>query len=352
MRVLYVLRYYPTLTETFVHDEIRGLAEAGVDVALAGFDPRGDPAVEPLAVPIFSQPHRWGWLGAAGRLLREWLRAPALASRRVLWLADLLRREGIGRVHVHFAGEAAEWAMEACARVGIPYSVTAHAVDLFKPRPRLGEVLRRAAAVVSVSSFHLRHLQADFGVAARLVRYGVRPERFARGPAEDPPVVLGVGRFVPKKGFDLVLAIAPRLERRATVRLVSDAPASPGVEVLGLLHHARCAEEMAKASVFVLPCRRAPDGDMDGLPVVIIEAMATGLPIITTHVSGIPDLVDDGVGWIVPVDDEAALLAAVRAALDDPAEARRRGEAGRRRVVERGYTHAAVVAAMREVHGA
>lgn len=346
--ILYVLRYYPTLTETFVHDEIRGLAARGLHVELAAFDPRGDPGVEPLGVPVHAQPHRWGWLPVLPTLVVEWLRRPAWTSPRVLWLAALLRR-GVKRVHVHFAGEAAEWARLACARAGVPYSVTAHAVDLFKPRPALGDVLRDACALVTVSTYHVRHLRETFGLPSRIVRYGVQMGAFARTAPEAPPVVLGVGRFVPKKGFDVLLAAAPRLDRTCTVRLVSDAPPTPGVDVRGLLPRAEVRAEMAKATLFVLPCRRAPDGDMDGLPVVIVEAMATGLPIVTTAVSGIPDLVDDEVGWIVPVDDVDAVVAAIRAALDDPEATRRKGEAARRRVLERGHTHEAVVNAMAEV---
>lgn len=348
--ILYVLRYYPTLTETFVHDEIRGLAARGIAVELAAFDPRGDPGVEPLGVPVHSQPHRWGWIAAIPTLVREWLRKPAIVSKRVLWLSSVLRRSR--RAHVHFAGEAAEWLRAACERVGIPYSVTAHAVDLFKPRPLLGPVLHDAAAVVTVSTFHVTFLRETFDVASEIVRYGVDPAGFGRLPPSDPPVVLGVGRFVPKKGFDKLVAVAPRIERRCVVRLVSDAPPSPGVDVIGLQPRAVVRDQMARATVFVLPCRRAPDGDMDGLPVVIIEAMATGLPIITTGVSGIPDLVDDEVGWIVPVDDEEALLAAIRAALDDPAGARRKGELGRERMIARGFTHEANVSAMARILGA
>ncbi len=345
--ILYVLRYFPTLTETFVHDEIRGLRDTGLPVELAAFDPRGDPGARPIGVPFHPQPHRWGWLRALPALFREWLRLPGRVPIRVLWLATVVR--GARRVHVHFAGEAAEWVRLACARAGVPFSVTVHAVDLFKPRSGLRDVLAGAAAVVTISEYNRKAILENYGIAAEIVRYGVRVEALGPPTPVTPPVVLAIGRWVPKKGLDTLAAVAPRLARSAIVRLVSDAPDLPGVEVLGLRPHSEIPQLLRDATVFVLPCRHAPDGDLDGLPVAIIEAMASGLPVITTPVSGIPELVDDAVGWIVPSDDEEALLAAIQAALDNPEEASRRGRAGRARVVARGYTHDVAVAAMRAV---
>lgn len=346
--ILYVLRYFPTLTETFVHDELRGLAAAGRDVQLAAFDPRGDPGAAPSPVPLHQQPHRWRWLPALPGLLIEWLRRPARASLRVLWLAALLRR-GVRRVHVHFAGEAAAWVRLACQRAGVPYSLTLHAVDLFKPHPDLPLLLRDAAAVVTISTYNQQILQERYGVTARLIRCGVELSRFGRGAPADPPVLLAVGRNVPKKGFDILIAAARGLERRAVVRLISDHPPDPAVEVLGLRPRAEVIAALRSATALVLPCRQAKDGDMDGIPVVIIEAMAAGLPVITTAVSGIPELVDDAVGWVVPPDDPEALRAAMQMVLDQPEEAARRGQAGRARLSARGFTLHAQVAAMQEV---
>jgi len=340
--ILYVLRYWPTLTETFVHDEIAAVA-ARAPVAIAAFDPRGDPHTAAPPALVHARPHRWGWLRALPSLLREWLRAPAIVPPRVLWLTTLVRRAR--RVHVHFAGEAAVWARLACRRAAVPYGVTVHAVDLWKPHPALADVLRDAALVVTVSEHNRRVLRERYDVDAVVIRCGVDRARFAapRAPAT-PPVVLSVGRWVPKKGLDTLAAAAALLDRPAIVRLYSDAPALPGVDVRGLRPRAEIADALATAAVFVLPCRRAPDGDQDGIPVVILEAMAAGVPVVTTAVSGIPEIVDEGVGWVVPPDDPAALAAAIRAALDDPAEAARRGAAGRLRLGERGFvagdTHA------------
>lgn len=345
--ILYVVRYHPALSETFVREELRALHAAGVQVALAAFDRRDD-VDAPLPVPVHAQPHRWGWLRALPGLIVEWLRRPAWVSPRVLWLARLARTAR--RLHVHFAGEAADWARVACARAGVPYSVTVHAADLFKPHAQLDVVLGSAVSVATISEFNRKQIAQRHGVATLLVRMTVDVP--PPGTPSSPPVVLTAGRAVPKKGLHLVAAVASRLDRPARVVAYANLPPSPGLEVCGLRPHAEVLAAMATATVFVLPCRVAPDGDMDGIPVVLLEALAHGVPVVTTPVSGIPELVDEQVGWLVPPDDEEALLGAVRAALDDPAEARRRGLAGQRRVVERGFARDPEVRALRGFLGA
>jgi glycosyltransferase involved in cell wall biosynthesis len=347
--ILYVARYHPALSETFVRDEVRALHEAGVPVALAAFDARDAVATEPIGAPLHLQPHRWGWLPALPALVAEWLRAPGRVPWRVLWLTTLVRRAR--RVHVHFAGEAAEWVRAACLRAGVPYSVTVHAVDLYKPRAALPEVLRGAAAVVAMTAFNQRWVAERHGVRARLVRFGLDLDGVPRANPAGSRRVVAVGRNVPKKGLDLVVALAGRLGAAAEVRLVSDVREGGAATVLGLLPHAEVLRELGGAGLFVLPCRRAPDGDMDGLPVAVVEALAAGLPVVTTAVSGLPELVDEAVGWVVPPDDLPALEAAVREALANPAERARRGAAGRARVHAQGYTRARLVAEMIEVLG-
>ncbi len=342
--ILYVVRYHPALSETFVRDELRALHEAGVRVELAAFDARDSMGVEALPMRVHAQPHRWGWLRALPALAREWLRAPGRVPARVLWLATLLRQAE--HVHVHFAGEAAEWAHAACARVGRRYSVTVHAVDLFKPRPALPRVLADASAVVAFTRYNSDLMLERYGIQAVRLRFGLDLDRLATACPEASRRIVSVGRNVPKKGLDLVLALAERLGAEAEVVVVSDLPASPHARVLGLRPHPEVLALYATAGCFVLPCRRAPDGDMDGLPVALVEAMAAGLPVITTATSGIPELVDESVGWLVPPDDLGALEAAVREALADPEARRQRGAAARNRVWAQGFERGRLAAAM------
>ncbi len=346
--ILYVVRYHPALSETFVRDEAAGLHALGLPIELAAFDARENVEL-PLPFPVHAQPHRWGWLPWLPRLLLEWLRRPGSLSPRVLWLAALVRRAR--HVHVHFAGEAALWARAACARAGVPYTLTVHAADLFKPLPGLGELLHDAREVLTISAHNQAHIAEQYGVETRVVRMGVALPLAAAEPSA-PPILMFAGRNVPKKGLDTLLEAARGLDRRARIVVYSNLATHEEVEVLGLRPHAECLSAMARATALVLPCRRAQDGDMDGIPVVLIEAMARGLPVITTGVSGLPELVDEEVGWVVPPGDADAVRVAMRAVIDDPAEARSRGEAGRRRVRARGFLRDAQLAAMHEVFSA
>jgi colanic acid/amylovoran biosynthesis glycosyltransferase len=334
MKVLYVLRYYPTVSETFVYREIEAVARAGHEVAIAALGTRADgrinddlPDVAVLRVPRFGLPRRQSdgqrWLAAHQR---------PKDVRRLPWLAS--RAAGFDRLHVHFAGEAAEIAYALHLDLGIPYSVMVHASDLFRPRPSLVETLRGAESVLAIADHHVRIL-ADQGVAARRVRCGPDLDRLAPAPIGTGAVA--VGRNVEKKGFADLLRVWPEIDLDLT--LVSDwaGPVPERVTVTGLVSSEQALRAIAAASVLVLPCRRAASGDMDGVPMVLMEAMALGRPVVTTRLSGIPELVDESVGWLVPPEDPEALVAALREATDRD-QCERRGARGPARLRERGFT--------------
>jgi len=351
--VLYVLRYFPTLTETFVYREIDAVA-VRVPVHAVAVGERADGALqdEPPEVVVSYPPRGLRAVGLApalrhlatpeGRRAWRWLsrqQRPKDAAR-ALWLADRARALGVTRLHAHFAGEAAEWALVTARLVGVPFGVTVHAADLFKPRPALGEVLRAADPVVAVAEHHRQAIAARYGVEATVVRCGVDPARFpvARPGDEGPLRLVSVARPVPKKGLDTLVA-AVRAVPGVRLRLVADAPrwATDRVQI-GALPPSEVPAALAAAHAFVLPCRVASDGDRDGVPVALLEAMAAGLPVITTKVAGIPEVVDEAVGWWVPPDDPEALAAVLREVAADPAERLRRGRAARERIGARGLT--------------
>jgi colanic acid/amylovoran biosynthesis glycosyltransferase len=351
--ILYVLRYWPTASETFVTGEVAEWVRRGRPVGVLALGARADGAwADPVpGVPTLRLPR--GWASATA-----WARWPSRDRRlagwqgqrvaaRVAWCVAQLRDWGITRVHAHFAGEAAEVAWAVADALGVPWSVTTHAVDLFVPRPSLTAVLAGCPTVTTICRHHQRWL-ADRGVAAAYVPCGVDDRFFATAPDPDAPFrVICVARDVPKKGLD---ALVPACRRVGVpLRLVADAPrwAGPGVAV-GALPPRDIPAALAASSVFALACRQAPSGDRDGLPVAILEALAVGLPVIASAVAGVPEVVDEAVGQLVPPDDARALEDAL-AASREPDWRGSRMAAARQRV--RGRTRAAQVDALRAAWG-
>lgn len=348
MKILYLLRYYPTLSESFVRQEIGGMKKAGLHVAVAALGSRYDGylAEDLPVVPLLDVPRRpfAGRLSAptlGQRWLARWQRSKDVA--RLPWLAR--RVAEFDRIHVHFAGEAAEWAVALHLDLGLPFSVTVHAADLFKPRPTLDEVLGLADTVLTVSQHNVEALAAR-GVRARLVRCGPDLERWRPQPMPSGPLrVAFVGRKVPKKGLDTLLEAWAQLESGdQRLDIVSDAKPQglPGVTWHGLLSPARVRDLLTSTHLVALPCRRAPDGDLDGVPVVLMEALALGRAVLSTTVSGIPELVEaagpEATGWLVPPDDPAALAHALTAIQAAPDELARRGARGPDTLRRRDFT--------------
>lgn len=329
--ILYVLRYYPTLTETFVEAEMQGLHAKGLPIAIASFGERGDPGVHVPTLPLFRAPHRWGWLPWLPRMALAWLKRPTF-NRRTLWLAALLKKEKVKRVHIHFAAEAAEWAHDACLAQNIPYGLTLHAADIFKARPRLPEILKDAHLRVTISAHNQRLLWERYQVQTQVIPCGVQEQEQSLAP---PTQMIAVGRNVPKKGFDTLFAALKGLDRPAQLHFFSNREVPEGIPVLahGLRPHAEVQARMQQCGLCILPCEEGPDGDMDGIPVVLLEAMAMGLAVITTPISGIPEVIDQRVGWLVPPRDPDALRRAIQDALDHPNDAHQRGQRGRARIM-------------------
>jgi colanic acid/amylovoran biosynthesis glycosyltransferase len=345
VRVLYLLRYYPTLTETFVYNEITRIQQLdeGVHISVAALGERDDGAVQDLLpeVEVLRVPRRplTGRLRAATvgmRWLREHQRAKDAA--RLPWLSA--RLSGFDRIHVHFAGEAAEWARALWLDRGIPYTVMVHAVDLFRPRPSFVEVLRDAEAVLTIADHHVG-LLAERGIVAERVRCGPSLEAHAGPVLEERAGLRGlfIGRDVPKKGLDTLLSAWESPPPGAVLEVISDrvGPVPGGVVLRGPQPAGVVRGALWRSDVLIQPCRRAASGDLDGVPVVLMEALAASRPVITTPVSGIPELVDESVGWLVPPDDVVALRAALWEA-SAPEERARRGDAGPNRLRDRGFT--------------
>ena len=366
----------------FVQRLSEELAGLGHEIhVLVPYDPelRPDPG-SPLAIHSFRyvKPDRWHRLGYSRTLRRDvgmrlasWVQSPLYFACATRALRRLVDRAGIELVHAHWILPNGYVAARATRRNGIPFVVTLHGSDVFmaERNPLFGRMARHALAAAS----HVTSCSAD--LRDRLLALGGgRPELADRislvpngtdlppdgatdpqaarrrlGLPEDGRVVAAVGRMVDKKGFDYLLEAAPAiLEGRPDVRLVlggggdllpalreRSARLGLGDRALfpGALAHGQVLDLLAAAAVFVMPSVRDRRGNIDGLPVVVLEAMAAGAPVVATAVAGMPLAVADGeTGVLVPEKDPRALAEAVGSLLDRPEKARALGRAGRERV--------------------
>jgi glycosyltransferase involved in cell wall biosynthesis len=272
--------------------------------------------------------------------------------------AERMRADRIDHVHAHFVGHPATAAWVIRRLTGIEYSVTAHAYELFQDREFLRRRVRDARFVITISRFNANFLfRYCRGVTPPIsvVRAGVDLERFTFRerilPREGPVRALAVGSLIGHKGHRILLqAIAdenPALkrieltivgdgeERPKLEAMVSDLGLTERVRLLGSLPEAAVAELLADADLYVLPSLIAASGRMEGIPVVLMEALACGVPTVATRLSGIPELVEDGVtGKLAEQGNPESLRAAILAVLADPESARERARAGRTRVEE------------------
>jgi len=349
MRLLFVLDQWPELSETFVVNELEALRRQGhaVRVQAARIAPHPNPeAPADVDVEVLGGGSPWrdlAWLAlrrprACARDLarrRRWRREEWVRPLRAL--AGPARRivtDGDEHLHAHFAGGAALDALRLAALTGRPFSVTAHAYDIFARPRNLREKLERADAVFTGCHYNVVRLRA---LAPRAVVHevvmGVDASAFARtAPLPGGRSVLAVGRLVEKKGFDVLIDAAAHLGD-VHVAIIGDGPlrarlseriASSGapVELLGSRAPAEVLAAMQDADVLAMPCVVARDGDRDSMPVVVKEAMAMEVPIVASDEVGLPEIVRPPYGKLVPPGDEAAL----REALQNPPQD---GKAGR-----------------------
>ena len=371
LRIGYVVKRYPRYSETFVVNEILAHERAGLELDIFSLRAPNDthfqdviarvrapvtclsPLSEVLTADSFvadtlKVPSFWEILHRASDVLPGlWSRLETARGEepgdvyQALLLARETRLRGIRHLHAHFASSATTVARLAAGFACLPYSFTAHAKDIFHESVRPEHLRRKlsdAAAVITVSDYNVQHLRTTFGAAAARVQRiynGLDLEQFPyESPRERPRRIVAVGRLVEKKGFADLLAACALLARRGedfhcqvigTGPLAADLRAR--IERLGLQRHVellgprpqgevvRCIQG---AAVLAVPSVVGTDGNRDGLPNVIVEAMALGTPCVATDVTGIPEVVRDGeTGVTVPQRDEAALAKAIERLLAD-----------------------------------
>ena len=385
-RVAFVLKGYPRLSETFIAQEILALEQRGLEILIVSLRHPTDRKTHPVHAAIQAKRlYLPEYLhDEPARLRRGWRwarRRPGYRRARRAWFADLrrdptpnrVRRFGqalvlaaelpadVGHLHAHFLHTPASVARYAALVCGLEWSLSAHAKDIWTTAPwekreKLGEA-EWAVTCTAAGRAHLAGLALEPERVA-LCYHGLDLDRFPpppdRPPGGDgsnptkPVVLLSVGRAVPKKGYDDLLAALALLPPGLAWRFVHvgggalAAALRQRAEALGLAQRiewrgaASQPEVLAAyraADLFVLAAKITADGDRDGLPNVLLEAQSQRLACVATDVSGIPELIVPGVtGLLVPPADPAALAGALAALIRDPARRAALGGAGERRV--------------------
>jgi glycosyltransferase involved in cell wall biosynthesis len=386
MRIAYVIPAYPPApSQPFVVNEMIEVQEAGHDVLIVPLraDPRSNvrhgtfgrlrpravlapalfaPRILVLALAtLVTRPLRvlrtlFALHRAAGP--NPWAQARlAAVTPKALAAAWWVRRGGVQRIHAHFASQTADCAGIASAVSGIPFSFTAHAYDIYSTVPQirnetLAWKLAHAAQAFAVNDFAAERLRRQVPAARDRVHVayvGIPVDLFQATPPptrEGPLELLCVARFQEKKGLDTLLEACARLRADDVpirLRIHGEGPLRAALAAqierlaLGdtvLLGDAIPQEEVARrmqaCDLFVLPCRQDRTGDMDGIPTVFMEAMATGRVVVSCPVSGVPELVRDGeTGVLVPSDDPLALADAIARLARDGELRARLGRQGR-----------------------
>ncbi len=374
---------FPRLTETFVLYEIIAVEELGLTVDVYPLRRERTIVVHPEAE------HRMDTVRftpfVSPRIVFSqlwWLQKAPLRYLRTLWdvirgtwgslnfffgglaifpkvthVARAMAADGVGHVHCHFANHPALAGFIVHRLTSIPYSFTAHGSDLLVDRHMLAEKVADAAFVVAISRYNrdliVRESRPADAVKVKVVHCGVdtnlfAPEAHRRG---DELALLCVGRLAAWKGqehlVDACRLLAERGvsfhctiaggagDRSALVRRIHEAGLADRVEVVGWKTRREVAQLMQRADVVATPSVQVEGGKQEGIPVTLMEAMSTGAAVVASAITGIPELVEDGVnGLLVPPGDPDALAAALARLAADPDLRRRFGTAGREKVLE------------------
>jgi glycosyltransferase involved in cell wall biosynthesis len=361
-----ILKGYPRISESFISTEILLLESLGIPIEIYSLrEPREDFSHDHVKeirasttyLPEYVLPH-WQLLLKSNIALRKLLgphytRCMARAAQRA-WerkkLATLrhflqaghlavlrLMHDPVTHLHAHFCHTPTSVALFASELSGLPFSFTAHAKDIYISEPdQLLRKIRKGRFVVTCTRYNARYLKdlassAGCDTPIHVVYHGIDLSFFTFTPTpypRPPYQILSVGRLVPKKGYDTLLKSLKLLDRAGLdfqfthigngemqpriARMTHDLDLGHRVNLLGTLPHAEVINHYRRAHCFALACKVAPNGDRDGIPNVLIEAMATGVPVVATKVSAIPELVEDGVtGTLIQPDDHVEMAAAI-----------------------------------------
>jgi glycosyltransferase involved in cell wall biosynthesis len=366
----YLFERFPSFGQTFCYREVAELDRRGTTPPIFSVrNPKDEPAQDwdaHIVKRVHYLPEEKELLddvsreSKKGRLTAEIIadldgwgrRTDFLRLYQAAYIGLRLQEAGIGHVHAHFAGMAARTAFWIAKFFPITFSFTAHANDIFAPRKfeiSLDKLIQEARVIATETDYSAKFLRERFPERAdRIHRIynGLNLAEFGRATfSSDPPLILAIGRLIPKKGFEnLIRACALLVERGTSFRceifgegplanqlraLIDDLHLEERIQLFGPKPQHELRARLANASVFVMPSVPEVGGGMDNLPTVIMEAMATSLPVVSTRIGGIPEMVvENETGFLVQPDNAVALSGAIEKVINDRSLGERLGQAG------------------------
>ncbi len=380
-----ILKGYPRISETFISGEILELEKKGIPIEIYSLRrPREDFShyfVKDIKASVLYVPE-YVYSGGIDLFNANWrlfLKAPlrflnvaskacirSIERRTLATLRHFLQAGFISwkrlvdrpvvHIHAHFCHTPTSVALFASELIKIPFSFTAHAKDIYTSEPaQLRRKIKRAKFVVTCTKYNKKYMQKiapSVTTPIYVVYHGVDLTTFTYTHPECPAPpyrILSIGRFVEKKGYDVLLRALKFLrnrsinfqfihagdgeERNRILKIAHQLKLEDCTKFMGTLTQEEVISLYRKSHCFVLACKIAKNGDRDGLPNVILEAMATGVPIVSTNVSAIPEAVEHGkTGLLVPPENPELLAKAIEDTLTNYEASRRRAEKARKKV--------------------
>jgi colanic acid/amylovoran biosynthesis glycosyltransferase len=366
----YLFERFPSFGQTFCYREVAELYRQGITSPIFSIrNPKDEPPQDwdtRIVERVHCLPEEKELLDEVGRAskkgrlaaeiisaLDEWgRRTDFLRLYQAVYVGLRLQDLGIDHVHAHFAGMAARTAFWIAKFFPITFSFTAHANDIFAPRKfeiGLDKLVELARVIITETDYSEKFLRERFPERTdriHRVYNGLNLAEFGRANfSSDPPLIIAIGRLIAKKGFANLLRASASLVKRGKsfqCEIFGEGPLEnqlraqiekSGLKELVQLPGAKpqheLRERLAAANAFVLPSVPEAEGGMDNLPTVIMEAMATGLPVVSTRIGGIPEMViDNETGFLVRPDDPMALADAIEKVVNDRSLGQKLGHAG------------------------
>jgi colanic acid/amylovoran biosynthesis glycosyltransferase len=390
--IAYLNQVFPDLTQTFVYREVLALRAREIPVRTFSVW-RPDPAnLSAETIPLRDEtfyifPLSWFSMIRAhlkyitSRTLRYLGTLVFLLTRpgeplRNRWRSLMhfvyglvaireMERLKIEHIHVHFAWSASSIALIAQRLLGIPFSISLHSKEIYSDRLLLADKVRDSKFIVTISEYNQRFLnelfpEGELEDKIHIVHCGLDPDIFRASPKPQQNdaefVIVGVAQLVPRKGFHVLIEACHHLasrgmpfrchifgegeERNQLENLIEQYNLDEQVLMPGWIQQEELHQRLNQADVFALPCIRDKSGDQDGIPVVLMEAMAMELAVVSTHISGIPELIEHGRnGLLIDPGDVSALADALHLLKNNPELRLRLGKAGRETVIKEFNIH-------------